>query len=403
MRGLELPERAEDFTADPVELFFDLTFVFAFSQIVAVMLREPNWHGIGRAALILLLIWLPWSQFTWSANAVSGGSRRVRILFLIASVASIPMAAAIGSAFDGDGELFALPLAVIFVAALVLMVIGLENGTDEYRSSLRYAAPSVIAVVIVVVGGFLDGSAQILTWLVGVAVWFVATALSGRGSWIIRSGHFAERHGLIVIIALGEVIVALGTAVVVQLRDLDSGFTATDIVSLVAAGIFAGLLWWSYFDRVGPALEHRGESLPDHERGRYARDVYTYAHLVIVAGIILSAVTLEDVALDPVGPVPAVIRAMGGIGFALFYAGASLAVFRAFRAVAFERLAAIAAVGVFLVFSGDLHGVWLVLAIDVIIFASLAVEHLRIEKPYAPASANAGSVDDGGVGHHAAL
>lgn len=402
MRGLELPERTEDFTADPVELFFDLTFVFAFSQVAGIIFREANWTGVGRAALILLLLWMPWSQFTWSANAVSGNSRRVRIVFLIATVASIPMAAAVGSAFDSGGELFALPLAVIFLAALSLIVIGLENGSAEFRSSLRYGAPSVVAMVIIVVGGFLDDWARIIVWIVGLVVWFVSTGIAGAGVWIIRSGHFAERHGLIIIVALGEVIVALGNTVVIQFRQEQTGLSATTVGALVASSVFAGLLWWSYFDRVGPALEHRSASASDEDRGRFARDIYTYLHVMIVAGIILSAVALEEMALHPDRPTRSVYKAIGGVGFALFYGGVTLAVWRAFRSIAVERIAAIAAVGALMAISGELHGVWLLVAIDALVLLTLAIEHVRIEKPHAAAEAQPESVNDSWIGDDAA-
>ena len=137
MRGLEIPELEEDFAADPVELFFDLAYVFAFSQLVALILHDATWRGIGEAGLLLLLLWLPWSQFTWSANAVSGNSRRVRVLFLLATTASIPMAASITTALDGGGLLFALPLASIFLAALAMMVWALESESDVRRSAIR--------------------------------------------------------------------------------------------------------------------------------------------------------------------------------------------------------------------------------------------------------------------------
>lgn len=397
MRGLELPERTEDFTADPVELFFDLTFVFAFSQIVALLLHDPNWTGVGEAALILLLLWMPWSQFTWSANAVSGNSRAVRVIFLIATVASVPMAAAVSTAFEGGGELFALPLAVIFLAALALMVVGLENGTAEFRSSLRYGLPSMVAMTIIVVGGFLDDAARVAVWIAGLIVWLGSTVIAGSGEWIVRSGHFAERHGLIIIIALGEVIVALGNAVVVQVRDEGAGLPATSVAALVASGVFAGLLWWSYFDRVGPALEHRGESLSDHDRGRYARDIYTYAHVTIVAGIILSAVALEELALHPERATPAVFRAMGAAGIALFYGGVAIAVLRAFRALAIERLVAIGAIGAVMFLATDIHGVWLLVLVDVVLLITLAIEHIRIERPGTPDPAPTGPVDDDAI------
>lgn len=388
MRGLVIPEETEDFTADPVELFFDLAFVFAFSQIVKILLDQPTWDAVGESALIFMLLWLPWSQFTWSANAVAGNSRPVRLLFLLATAASVPMAAAIQTAFDAGGALFAIPLAVIFLSALGMMLIGVETGSEAYRSAVRYAAPSTAAMVVIVVGGFLDGDARVIAWVIGIVVFAYGTIQAGGSTWILRAGHFAERHGLIIIVALGEVIVALGNAVAIPL-DSNGGFPADSVVALVAAGLFAGVLWWAYFDRVQPAFEYRAESLSTRERGRYARDVYTYLHAPIVAGIILIAVAMEEMALHPGDPLPAAFRTMGFGGLLLYFGGVGFGVYRSYRVVAVERIAAVGAIGVLFVVGADLNGVVLLVAIDLILLAALAVEHVRIEKPR--------SADDGGV------
>jgi low temperature requirement protein LtrA len=147
MRGLLVPDVAEDFTADPVELFFDLAFVFAFSQIVGLLLYEPTWATVRDATLIFLMLWLPWSQFTWSANAVAGNSRPVRLLFLTATAASVPMAASISTAFEQGGALFAIPLAVIFLSALAMLVLGAGVGSPgrsaSPSSSSRRSGPAV--------------------------------------------------------------------------------------------------------------------------------------------------------------------------------------------------------------------------------------------------------------------
>jgi low temperature requirement protein LtrA len=377
-----LPEREEDFSADPVELFFDLAYVFAFSQLVSLILGEHgSWNGVGQASLLFLLMWMPWSQFTWSANAVSGNSRSVRLLFLAATAASVPMAASINTALDGGGLLFAVPLAAIFLAALAVLVSGVEYGSEEYRSSIRYSIPSIVAMALIVVGGFFDDEARVVIWIAGIVVFAAATLRAGSDAWIVRPGHFAERHGLIVIIALGESIVALGNAVVVELNDSGS-VPGSTVLALVASGVLAGLLWWSYFDRVQPAFEHRAESLTGGvERGRFVRDIYTYAHIPIVAGIVLIAVTLEYVTLHPTDPIPDAFRAMGTAGFALYFGGMSIGVYRAFRVVAKERLAVVAAIVVISALGGSVDGIVLFIVIDVVILIALAVEHVRIERP----------------------
>ena len=107
-----VPDREEDFTADPVELFFDLAFVFAFSQLVGQLIVDPTWAGVGKQSLVFGLLWLPWTQFTWSANAISGNGRPIRILFLLATAISVPMAAAVSTALDHGGTVFAVSVSV---------------------------------------------------------------------------------------------------------------------------------------------------------------------------------------------------------------------------------------------------------------------------------------------------
>lgn len=378
MRGLEVPERTEDFTADPVELFFDLAFVFAFSQLVHLLLVHPDWEHVGQAGLVFVLLWLPWTQFTWSANAVPGNQRSVRIIFLIGTAASVPMAAAVESAFDGGGALFAIPLAIILLMALSLMVIGVDTGSEEFASAVRYAIPNAIAMVVLIVGGFLDDGARVAMWVVSVLIVVVSTVRAGRGHWLIRPGHFAERHGLIIIVALGEVIVALGNAVVEPLNE-GEGFSATSVGALVAAGVLAGILWWSYFDRVQPALEHRAEETPTGDRGRFARDVYTYAHAPIVAGVILVAVGLEEAALHPDTPLGLPFRIMLFAGIALFVGGVAVGIHRAFGVIAKERVIGVAGLAVLLSVTSELPAIWLIVIIDVVGIAGLVIEHVRIE------------------------
>ena len=388
MRGLVVPEANEDFAADPVELFFDLAFVFAFSQIVGLLISTPTWDTVGKAGLIFLLLWLPWTQFAWSANAVPGNSRVVRVLLLVATAASVPMAASVETAFDQSGPLFAIPLAVIFLMAIALMIVGLPNDSQVYGSAIRYAAPTLVAMPVIVLGGFLDGDARVGAWIVGVVIVIYSTIRAGGSEWIIRSGHFAERHALILIVALGEVIVAIGNSVVIPLDD-DGGFPAQAVVALVAAGVFAGLLWWAYFDRVQPAFEHRTEETPPAERGRFARDIYTYAHAPIVAGVILSAVAMEEMTLHPTDPLPAAFRAMGAAGILLYFGGVGIGVYRSFATIARERFIAVAVIIVLMGVGDDIDGVVLIVGIDLILLATLIFEHRRIEgSPSKPGDAS---------------
>lgn len=384
MKGLVVPEQSEDYSADPVELFFDLAYVFAFSQIVHMLVVHPDWEHVGKAGLIFMLLWLPWTQFTWSANAVPGNQRSVRVAFLVATAATIPMGAAVETAFDGSGLLFALPLAVIYLMALLVMIAGIETGTGAYRSALHYFRPNLVAMTVLVIGAFLENELRYAAWILSILIVIGSTLFAVEGEWVLRPGHFAERHGLIIIIALGEVIVALGRAVAEPLSE-GGGFSAEIVVALIATGVAAGLLWWSYFDRVQPALEHRAEELEGKERGRLFRDAYTYAHASIVAGVILIAVGFEEAAVHPTEPLPLAFRAIlfGGIG--LFVLGVTGAAYRAFRIIPLERVGLLAGAGVVLLMSGDLNAVWLIVLLDVVTLLALAAENYRIEvKPSDP-------------------
>jgi low temperature requirement protein LtrA len=379
MKGLVVPEKTEDYTADPVELFFDLAFVFAFSQIVHMLVVHPDWEHIAKAGLIFLLLWLPWTQFTWAANAVPGNQRSVRIGFLVATAATVPMGAAVETAFDRSGPLFVLPLAVIYLMALSVMLVGIETGTAEHAAVLRYFRPNLVAMVVLVIGGFLQDEWRVGAWILAILIVIWATLTSAEGAWHLRPGHFAERHALIIIVALGEVIVALGRAVAEPLAD-GEGFPAEVIVALIATGVAAGMLWWSYFDRVQPAIEHRAEELEGPERGTFFRDAYTYAHAPIVAGIILIAVAFEEAALHPTEPVPLAYRAIlvGGLG--LFLLGISVAAYRAFHVLPLERIAFSVVAGALILAAGSISAVWLIVMIDVIGLLGLTAEHYRIEK-----------------------
>ncbi len=378
MKGIELPPRTEDYTADPVELFFDLAYVFAFSQLVSLLVHEPNWSGVGEAALLFGLLWLPWQQLTWAANAVPSNGRTVRIVFLLATVASVPMAAATSSALDAGGPVFAVSLTLIMALGFSIQALGVR-GSEFHGSMVRWILPNVIAIAVLIAGSQVEGDARTAMWLVTLGIVIAAMVAAGRGPWLIRSGHMAERHGLIVIVALGEVIVALGIPVVETLQE-GGGLPGSTVAALVASGAFACLLWWGYFDRPSPALEHRSEGLDaDVERGRFVRDVYTWSHAPIVAGIIVSAAALEEIALRPAEPIETGFRVMLGGGLAMVLLGVVAAVWRAFDAFARERLVAAVAIALVIGLTGEVDGVVVLVIVVAIMFVSLLFENVRVE------------------------
>jgi low temperature requirement protein LtrA len=379
MRNIPIPDREDDFTADPAELFFDLSFVFAFSRLVFHLVHHPTLEGFGEFVLLFALIWIAWSNFTWSANAVAGNSRFVRGVFMVATAISLPMAASLEDPFGGGSIVFAVTVSAILTMPILTGAALLADDEAVRSSNNRYLFFTLAGIVLVLAGGFAGDAWQLGLWIAAVAVLIVNTIDAGGGDWLVRPGHFAERHGLIVIVALGEVIVAIGAPVVETLSE-GVGLDANLVAALTASGLLAGILWWSYFDRPLPALEHRHEELSDpNQRSRFARDVYTYNHFVVVGSILVAAAALEEIMLHPADPLPTSFRWMLFIGISGYLIGVALSILRAFSVLALERLVAVAALAVLIGASASLAGVWLLIAVDVLLLVVLAVEHYRVE------------------------
>ena len=384
MRNIPIPGREEDFTADPAELFFDLSFVFAFSRLVFHLVHYPTLKGFGEFVLLFTLIWIAWSHFTWSANAVAGNSRFVRAVFMVATAISLPMAASLEAPFGAGSMVFAVTVSAILTMPIVLGTVLLRDEDAVRASNNRYLLFTLVGIIFVLAGGFTTGAWQIGLWIAAVAVLIFNTIDGGGGDWLVRPGHFAERHGLIVIVALGEVLVAIGAPVVETLAD-GRGFEGNLMAALTASGILAGILWWSYFDRPLPALEHRHEQLSDaNERALFARDVYTYNHFFIVGAILVAAAALEEIMLHPADPLPNAFRWMLFLGISVYLLGVVLSIVRAYSVVAVERLVAVATLAVLIALTASLAGLWLLIAVDIVLLAMLVIEYYRVEVAQRP-------------------
>lgn len=378
MKNVPIPDREDDFTADPVELFFDLSFVFAFSRLVFHLVHNPTLVGLGEFALLLALIWMAWSNFTWSVNAVAGNSRFVRLVFVLATAINLPMGVSLRAPFDEGSVVFAVTVSAI-LAIPVLTGTALLNDKQAQSSSRRYLLLSLVGIVLVLAGGLSSGALQTGLWIAAL-VWLVLNTIdASHGDWIMRPGHFAERHGLIVIVALGEVIVAIGAPAAANLSE-GGGFNWPLVGAMAAAGLLAGLLWWSYFDRPQPALEHFHEGLEDSAgRTRFARDIYTYNHFFIVGAILVSAAAVEEIMLHPSAPLPEAYRWMLFAGIAGYLLGIVIAIARTFSNLALERLVAVAALAAITISMGSVDGLWILVAVDALLFVMLVIEHFRVE------------------------
>jgi low temperature requirement protein LtrA len=322
----------EEARVTPIELFFDLVFVFSLTQVTALMGGgELTWHVLGRGMLVLALLWWCWVGYAWLGNVVQAEEGLGRAAMFAAMAAMFVMALSVPEAFDDlagglDGPMV-IAFAYLAVRVLHLAMFWLAARTEDdrgLRGQLLRFAPSVFgSTAVLLVASQLSGTAQTLTWVAALVVDYVGTILGGASGWRLRSAsHFAERHGLIVIVALGESIVAIGVGV--ALLPISWPIIAGAVLGLVVAGC----LWWAYFDVVSIVAERELRRLDGEARARMARDAYSYLHLPMVAGIALVALGIERV-LDLVGhttdgelserlPFLSLIALFGGVALFLF-------------------------------------------------------------------------------------
>jgi low temperature requirement protein LtrA len=287
----------------PLELFFDLVFVYAITQVTLLMSDDPTWRGAGRGLLVLAALWWAWSGYAWLTNALEPEEGSVRAGMFGAMAAMLVVALAVPGAFGDDAVLFAVAYLIVRLLQVLLFGIAGKRDPDLLEALIRWLPAATLAPVIIVVAAFVGGQAQVALWIVALGVDYLG-ALIGRGRGLrVYPAHFAERHGLIVIIALGESIVAIGIGA--------AGVSLTpSIVAAAVLGIAAiAALWWAYFDVYAVGAERQLSAARGALRARLARDVYSYLHLPMIAGIVLFALglkkTIEQVD-EPLATVPAV-------------------------------------------------------------------------------------------------
>jgi low temperature requirement protein LtrA len=297
----------------PLELFFDLVFVFAITQVTSLMSADPTWSGLGRGLLVLAALWWAWAAYAWLTNTLEPEAGTVRLAMLSAMAAMLLVALAVPEAFGADGVLFGLAYFAVRVIHLALYAIAGKGDPDLLGAVLRMTPSATLGPALLIGAAFLDGVAQAGLWAGALAIDYLGV-LIGRGQgWRVSPAHFAERHGLIVIIALGESIVAIGIGAAGI--SLGTGVLAAAVLGIAVIAA----LWWAYFDVYAVAVWRHLPESRGAERATLARDYFSYLHLPLIAGIVLFALgakkTLENVG-DPLATVPAV--ALCG-GLALYF------------------------------------------------------------------------------------
>ncbi len=300
-------------TVAPIELFFDLVFVLGFTQCTALMADDPTWAGLARGLLVLGVLWWSWVGYAWLTSVVDPEEGAVRLVMFAAMAALLIVALCVPEAFGDLGLLFALAYAFVRIAHIALFALASRDDANLRSSVIGLGVSTALATGLLVGASFLDGVPQGALWALALALDMGGPYFFGTEGWKLVPEHFAERHGLILIIALGESIVAIGIGA-------EHGVDAGVVVAAVLGVAVAAALWWLYFDVVALVSARRlANAAPGREQNAMARDSFSYLHAPMVAGIILLALgmkkTLEHVD-DPLKVVPA-FALLGGVALYL--------------------------------------------------------------------------------------
>ncbi|WP_406863969.1 low temperature requirement protein A [Streptomyces sp. HUAS MG47] len=289
---------ADDHKVTPAELFFDLVFVYAITQVTALMAASPTPTRVVGAMVVLALLWWCWCCFAWLGNVVRADSGALFAVLVAVMAVVFIVSLAVPDVFEDAADGLPAPLLFVlcYAAVRVLHLVSYwlsSPGDPVLRATLRRTALASVLppLVPLLIGATLaEGTTQLLLWLLAVVIDYAGIYVTGASGWRVNSpGHFAERHGLIVIIALGESFMAMGIGV------SDLPLTVAVLGASAAGLLLSAGLWRLYFRRLGESAEHRLSALDGDDRTRFARDAYTFLHLPLVAGVVLTALGMKKV------------------------------------------------------------------------------------------------------------
>ena len=354
----------------PLELFFDLVFVFAFTQVTGLMAANPTWEGLGQGLLVLAAVWWAWAGYAWLTNALHSDDGIARVGLLSAMGAMLIAALAVPGAFGEDSVVFGF--AYFAVRAIHIFVYVRGVGEADLRGAMLGLAPGLLAApALIVVAGFLDGGAAAGLWIVALIIDYGTPYVQDMSGFQVAPTHFHERFGLIVIIALGESIVATGTGLA------STGLTAGVVAAAIGGLVIAACQWWAYFDVVALVAGRRFATLERLERTRVSRDSYGILHLLLIAGVVLVALGLKKALLhtdEALETVPAV--ALCG-GAALYLIGHVAIRFRNLHTINRQRLFTAVILLALIPFALSVSALAAVYAVAVVHVALIAYESTR--------------------------
>jgi low temperature requirement protein LtrA len=305
-------EPTEEHEVTPLELFFDLVFVFAMTQVTSQLADDPSWGGVLRGMLVLAVLWWAWEAYAWLTSTLDVDEGGVRLAMLGATGAMLVVALAVPGAFGDDAVLFGVAYLIVRLLHLVLSTTVGREDPARRGAILRFVPTAIAGGLLLVLAGFLEGNAQIALWALALAIDYLGPVVVGVGrGWRVAPEHFAERHGLIILIALGESIIAIGVGAGLEL-------TAGVVVGAALGIVVVSALWWLYFDVAAVLARTRLMQARGLELHRLALHSYGYLHLPMVAGIVLFALGLKAT-LDDVGVALDTVAAVGLCGGAALY------------------------------------------------------------------------------------
>ena len=285
-----------------LELFFDLVVVFAITQVTSFLSESPTWDGLLRGLLVLGALGWAWAGYAWLTNTLDPEEGGVRLAVFAAMAAMLVVSLAVPGAFGRDGVTFGVAYFVVRALLLVLYAVAGRGNRDLLRAVARIVPSGILGPALLVIAGFLDGSVQLALWSAALAIDYLGVLVGDVSAWRISPDHFVERNGLVIIIALGESIFAIGIGAAGI--PLDAGVIAAALLGVAVTAA----LWWSYFDWVALVARATLAEATQESRPALARDAYSYLHLPMVAGIVLFALGLKTTLAhleDPLAVVPA--------------------------------------------------------------------------------------------------
>jgi low temperature requirement protein LtrA len=362
------PAWREEERVTPLELFFDLVFVLALTQCTALMAANPTWEGLAQGLLVLGVLWWAWVGYAWLTSVVNPEQGLVRISMFAAMAAFLVVSLCIPRAFGSEATLFACAYGVVRLAQIALFMLASRDTPDLRHSVVGLAVSTAIGVGILLAAATQDGVAQGAIWAFALALDMGGPLLFGVEGWKLVPEHFAERHGLIIIIALGESIVAIGAGA--------SGVVTTGVVIAAILGIaIASVLWWLYFDVVATVAGRRlGRAVVGRDQNAMARDSYSFLHLPMVAGIVLSALGFKKT-LGHVDEPLKIVSATAMMGGVALYLLAHVAFrYRHIHSINTQRLVTSAVLLALIPLAPEISALAMLAIVAVILAALVAVE-----------------------------